>query len=65
MDKLVTVNDVQAPKESPTPDDAQWKRVTIQLTPEQTAELAAAGVKTSAISIVTYDISRLVADVPN
>lgn len=43
----------------------EWVRVTIDLTPEQQAQLKKQGVDTRQLKIVTYDISQLAGDMIN
>jgi hypothetical protein len=63
--KYVSIKASKEPKEAAPPAGSKWKQVAIKLTPAQQKELRDAGVDTTKISIVTYDISRLGSAMPN
>ncbi|UQE03525.1 hypothetical protein [Bradyrhizobium japonicum] len=59
QDSKVTVTTVEQPKNAQVPTPPQWKRVQIELTPAQQAELAKQGVNTTKLDITTYNLNQL------
>ena len=61
----VTVSAVAQPKNVIVPTPKEWKRVQIELTEAQRADLQKQGVDISKLDITTYDISQLGAQMVN
>ncbi|AJC21073.1 hypothetical protein RO07_12465 [Pandoraea pulmonicola] len=61
----VNIGTVKKPSNVQVKTPKTWKRVVIELTPEQKAQLAKAGVQTDQLKITTYNIERLAGDMVN